>query len=74
MPYDYSDLHGKIVAKFRTQAKFAVAMGFSARTCSLKLKGKVPWTQAEMIKACKLLGFPETEIGTYFFTLKVQSD
>ena len=74
MPYDYSELRGKIKAKFNTQAKFAVAMGFSPRTCSLKLKGKVPWKQSEILKACKLLNIPETAISTYFFTLKVQSD
>lgn len=74
MPYDYSELRGRIKTKFDTQARFSVAMGFSARTCSLKLKGKVPWKQSEIIKSCKLLDIAETDISKYFFALKVQSD
>lgn len=74
MPYDYSKLRGRIVEKLGTQAKFAEEMDCSERTCSLKLNGKVPWTQPEIIKACKILDIAEGEIGAYFFTLKVQTD
>ena len=74
MPYDYSKLRGKITEKFGTQSRFSEAMGFSERTCSLKLTGKVPFTQKEIIKICKLLDIPEAEIGVVFFTLEVQSD
>ena len=72
MPYDYSKLRGRIVEKLGTQAKFAEAMDFSERTCSLKLTGKVPFTQPEIIKACRILDIDEGGIGIYFFTLKVQ--
>ena len=74
MPYDYSKLRGRIVEKLGTQAKFSEAMDFSERTCSLKLTGKVPFTQPEIIKACRVLDIADGDIGAYFFTLKVQED
>lgn len=74
MPYDYSKLRGRIVEKVGTQARFAEMMNFSERTCSLKLTGRVPFTQPEIINACKILDIAESDIGIYFFTLKVQSN
>ena len=40
MCYDYSKLAGRIVEKFGTQYNFAIAMGLSERTISLKMNGK----------------------------------
>ncbi len=74
MPYDYSKLRGRIVEKVGTQTRFAEEMGFSERTCSLKINGKVPFTQPEIIKACRILDIAEGDIGAYFFKLKVQLD
>lgn len=74
MAYDYSKLNGRIVEKCGTQAVFADRMGLSERTVSLKLNNKVAWKQPEMQKAAVILEFPETEIQTYFFTMKVQND
>ena len=74
MAYDYAKLNGKIVEKCGTQAVFAERMGLSERTVSLKLNNKVAWKQPEMQKAAGVLEFPETEIQTYFFTMKVQSN
>lgn len=71
MAYDYSKLNGRIVEKCGTQAVFADRMGLSERTVSLKLNNKVAWKQPEMQKAAVILEFPETEIQTYFFTMKV---
>lgn len=73
MAYDYAKLCGRIVEKCGTQAIFAEKMGVSERTISLKLNNRVPWKQPEMQKAAQILGFPETEMQDYFFTLKVQS-
>lgn len=72
MAYDYSKLLGRITEKFGTQAKFAEAMELSERSLSLKLNGKVGFKQNEITKACPLLDLSETEITSYFFTLKVQ--
>ena len=74
MAYDYSKLNGRIVEKCGTQAVFADRMGLSERTVSLKLNNKVAWNQTEMQKAAVILEFPETEIQTYFFTMKVQNN
>ena len=70
MAYDYAKLNGRIIEKCGTQAVFAERMGLSERTVSLKLNNKVAWKQPEMQKAAGVLEFPETEIQTYFFTMK----
>lgn len=72
MAYDYSKLNGRIVEVCGTQAAFAERMNLSERSVSLKLNNKVPWKQPEMQKAARVLGFPEVEIQSYFFTMKVQ--
>lgn len=72
MPYDYSALDGKITEVFSTRGNFAKAMELSERSVSLKMNGKVAWTQPEITKACKLLGIPDKKINLYFFAIKVQ--
>lgn len=72
MAYDYSALMGRIVQYFRTQARFAEAMGLSERSMSLKLNNKASWRQDEIIKACRLLEIPDEEVHAYFFVLDVQ--
>ncbi len=72
MAYNYRRLLGRIVEKFDTQAKFSKALGISERSLSLKLTNKVPFKQPEITNAAGLLGIPEEEIPSYFFTLEVQ--
>lgn len=72
MEYNYSALDGKITELFSTRGNFAKAMGLSERSVSLKMNGKVPWTQPEISKACKLLKIQDRKINIYFFTVKVQ--
>ena len=69
---DYSKLRGKIVECFGKQALFALAMGLSERTVSLKLNNIRCWTQQEIIQACEVLMIPTAEISNYFFTQKPQ--
>ena len=69
--YNFSKLNGKIVEVFGTQLAFAEAMGLSEMTISKKMNGKRPWKQTDMAKACKLLGFPISEIPDYFFATDV---
>ena len=73
MPYDYSKLLGRITEKYGTQARFAAAMQMSEHTLSLKVNAKRAWKQSEITAACELLGIPDSEVGAYFFALKVQS-
>ena len=72
MVFDYSKLRGKIVEVFSKQSAFALAMGWSERTLSLKLTGKRLWKQSDICKAIELLRIDESEIPLYFFTPKVQ--
>lgn len=74
MSYDYSKLLGRIMEKMGTQAKFANAMNISERTCSLKLNGKIPFKQTEIVQACQVLEIADCDIPSYFFNLKVQSN
>lgn len=72
MTYDYSKLKGRIIEIFKKQQLFALAMGWSERTCSLKLSNRVFWKQPEITKAAQLLKIKKEEIQTYFFDDKVQ--
>lgn len=73
MSFNYNKLKGKIVECFGTQSSFAEAMEWSERTLSLKLSGKVPWKQTDILKAVSLLNLSENDIQDYFFNLKVQN-
>ena len=72
MAFNYDKLKGKIVEIFGTQSNFAIAMGWSERTLSCKMKGAVPWKQTDICKATELLGLESSDIPAYFFTAKVQ--
>ena len=72
MVFDYSKLSGRIVEKFGTQYNFAIAIGLSERSLSLKLNNRVDWRSKEITKACQELGISSDELGEYFFKEKVQ--
>lgn len=65
----YADLRGLIRSKYKTQARFAEAIGISACSLSNKLNGKAEWTAEEIRKSCEVLGISAEEIPTYFFYL-----
>lgn len=67
MTFDYSELSGRIVAKYGTQYNFAIAIGLSERSLSLKLNNKVPWKNTEIMRAVVLLEINPEEIPQYFF-------
>lgn len=67
MTFDYSNLSGRIVAKYGTQYNFAIALGLSERSLSLKLNNKVPWKNTEIMEAVNLLGIAPEDIPYYFF-------
>lgn len=74
MAYDYSKLKGRIVEKFGKQQSFAAAMGWSERTCSLKLSNQVFWKQPEISLASQLLDIDRQNIQDYFFVQHVQDN
>lgn len=72
MTKDFSKLSGKIVEKYGTQYNFAIALGLSERSLSLKLNNKVGWRDEEMERAIDLLNLDLNDIPAYFFTNLVQ--
>lgn len=70
--FDYSKLLGRIREYGFTQERIASAIGMTVGTISFKLNNKAFFTQKEIIKICDLLEIEYTQIGVYFFTLKVQ--
>ena len=73
MTKDFSKLSGKIVEKYGTQYNFAIALGLSERSLSLKLNNKVGWREEEMERAIDLLDLDLNDIPAYFFTNLVQA-
>ena len=63
----YADLRGLIRSKYKTQAKFAKAIGISACSLSNKLNGKAEWTAEEIRRTCEVLGISAENIPIYFF-------
>ena len=72
MAFNYQKLLGRITEKMGSQAEFARRMELSERTISLKLNGKVPFKQNEIVKASNLLEIDNSDIAVYFFTVYVQ--
>ena len=72
MTKDFSKLSGKIVEKYGTQYNFAIALGLSERSLSLKLNNKVGWRDEEMERAIDLLDLDLNDIPAYFFSNLVQ--
>ena len=73
LQFDYSKLLGRIKEFGFKQEDFASVIGTSASTLSLKLNSRAFFTQKEMEKARAALEFDKSEMGAYFFTLKVQN-
>lgn len=72
MAFNYNKLRGRIVEIYGSQIEFAKAMQWSERTLSLKMNGKIPWKQTDIVNAVRLLGLSESDIQEYFFSVEVQ--
>ena len=68
--FDYSKLEGKIMEIYKTNYKFAEAIGISKASISAKLNNRVDFTQTEIRKAIFLLKIPENEVSLYYFFYK----
>ena len=66
MAFNYNKLRGKIVEIYGSQIEFAKAMKWSEKTLSLKLNGKVPWKQTDIMTAVQILGLSESDIQDIF--------
>lgn len=70
MAYNYDKLNGLIIEKYKTKGAFAMAMGLSERSLSLKLNNKVSFKQPEIDKAVELLSINPKNIVYYFLSNK----
>ena len=73
MQINYNKLKGRIVEMCGTQKNFAQKMRLSERTVSLKLSGKIPFKQTEIVKTAEILELADEDIQAYFFATKVQN-
>lgn len=74
MSFKYNKLRGRIVEVYGSQDAFASAIGSTANTVSRKLNGIVGFSQEDICDYCDKLNIPLSEVGVYFFELKVQSN
>ena len=71
-PFDYSKLRGRIREIYGKEGAFASALGVSAKTLSDWLNNKKYWKHEFMSIAIDLLDIEDCDVGSYFFTRKVQ--
>lgn len=69
--YDYGALRGKIKEVYGSEGSFAKAMGVTGAAMSFLLNNKHEWGQKKVCKAASLLNINQTEIGAFFYTIKV---
>lgn len=71
--FDFNELRGRIIARFRNYANFAKAVDLSRAQLSERLQSKRPFKPDEIHRICapEVLDIPAPEIGKYFFTPKV---
>lgn len=67
MAFDFSDLLGRIISRYKTQGAFAVAMGMGESALSARLNNGVAFKADEIKLAAQLLDIPDDEINKYFF-------
>lgn len=72
MEFDYSKLRGRIREILGSEAIFCEKMPLTRSTVSLKLNGKVEFTQSEIATAMEVLQLPKSTIGDYFFKEKLR--
>ena len=73
MPFDYSKLLGRIKECGYTQESLAKHIGIAESSMCLKLNNKAKFMHPEVFLICEALNIAISEIGVYFFTLKVRS-
>ena len=68
--FDYSKLRGRIREICNTEEAWAVKMGFSDYTKSMRLNNKSNFKSNEITRCCEILKINKEDIGLYFFTIK----
>ena len=70
--FDYSKLRGKIKECFGSEKVFAEKMDMSQQALSARLNNKTEFADNEIYRGKQILSLTTAEVGTYFFTPKVQ--
>lgn len=68
--FDFSELLGRIIAKYGSRAAFAKAMGMKETVLSGRLLCKTYFSPDEVLQACELLSIPLDDIPHFFYTPK----
>lgn len=73
LKFDFSELRGRIIAKYGDYASFADAVGLSRAQLSERLNGKRHFRADLILRICapEVLDIPGADIGKYFFKPKV---
>ena len=74
MVFDYSKLLGRIKEFGFTQETLAEHIGIAKSSMCLKLNNKAYFKYQEIAVICDALRIESSEIGAYFFTIKVRKD
>lgn len=71
--FDFSELRGRIIAKYGSCAAFAAAVHMGRAALSARLNGHIPFKPEDVYMMCAedVLDIPETQIGRFFYTPKV---
>ncbi len=67
MLFDSSKLTGRIIEKFGTREKFAIAIGTKSPAVSKRLNNTIDMTRTEILKWAEVLEIQKDEIASYFF-------
>ena len=73
MVFDYSKLLGRIKECGFTQESLAKHIGIAESSMCLKLNNKANFKNPEVFLICEALKIALSDIGAYFFTLKVRT-
>ena len=68
--FDYSKLRGLMAEKGVTQKALANGINRSETSVSKKFNGE-PFSASDIAKICQMLDISNTQIGAYFFTVRV---
>lgn len=69
--FDYSKLRGRIVEKFGSVSAFSRHLGVLPQQINPKLLGQKGITTKDILEWCEALDIEVSDIGVYFFALKV---
>lgn len=69
--FDFSKLEGLIKECYDTQDNLANEIPMSRSSLNQRLNNNLSFNSQDIYRICSLLHIPVSEIGTYFFTVKV---